>query len=57
MLNDCHVITKKMLEFDYETIVDILKEEIKKTMNFYRNAIKGFYCGICDAKSHEFFNI
>ena len=57
MLNDCHVITKKILEFNYEEIINYLKDEVEKTINFYRQSISGFYCAICDGKSHEFIDL
>ena len=46
-----------MLEYESEKIVKFLEIEVKKTIKFLRTSINGFYCSICDAKSHEFFNI
>ena len=46
----------KLVKFRVETIVDDLKDAISKMHRYLEQSYKGFYCTICDATKHRYFD-
>jgi hypothetical protein len=55
--SNCNKITNSIELLGISKIFPLFKQTIKKTYEFLFKAREGFYCSLCDAKSHSFFNI
>ena len=55
--NDCLLMVKKLDELGIEDVIIKLKQSLTRTVNFWINTYKGFYCSICDASNHRYFSV
>lgn len=55
--SNCFKIAGSIEMLTISRMFPIFKETIKKTYDFLYKSRQGFYCSLCDAKSHPFYNL
>lgn len=56
-ISNCKVLAKRILHFQVSEITPKLKDTIANMHEFFKNTYKGFYCTLCDASVHKYFNL
>jgi hypothetical protein len=55
-LTNCKIILSKLSLFNLKELAVDLDQAMKEMHNFLEVSYKGFFCNICDAQKHAFFN-
>lgn len=55
-VSNCKVLGKRILHFQVKEISSKLKNALENMHQFFENSYQGFYCTLCDAVSHQYFN-
>jgi hypothetical protein len=55
--SNCNKIASSIELLNVSKMYPVFKETLKKTNDFLFKSRQGFYCSLCDAKSHQFFNL
>lgn len=55
-IGNCKLMSERFVSFDVPTYIAQLKQLFEKSERFFQKTYEGFYCAICDAESHVFFD-
>ena len=55
--SNCNKLAATIEMLTISRMFPVFKETIRRTYDFLYKAREGFYCALCDAKGHPFFNI
>ena len=53
---NCKVIAERILNFKTDDILAQVKLNLYKMEEFFTNTYQGFYCAICNAENHKYFD-
>lgn len=54
--SNCNKFAKSIIGININVVKENFLEVCKKNFQFFYESRRGFYCGICDAERHEFFD-
>ena len=56
-LNNCQLLANTIKEFKIDDVGTGALDLIKNSFGFFNKTFQSFYCNICDAKSHQYFDL
>lgn len=56
-ISNCKILAKRIIHFEFKDISLRLKTVLNKMHEFFEKSYSGFYCMICDAENHKYFQI
>lgn len=56
-IGNCKLMSERLVSFDVPTYINQLKDLFQKTELFFKKTYQGFYCSLCDAEMHQFFDV
>lgn len=54
--SNCGLLSARIGAFDIAALSPKIHENVSRLQEFFRKSHGGFYCSLCDASSHDFFN-
>lgn len=55
--NNCKVLANAIKEFELNEVLGLLQAAVRQTYGYLSKNFESFYCGICDADNHPFFDL
>ena len=56
-ISNCKILAKRILHFRVEDIKDKVIQAVETMQDFFVQTYSGFYCSLCDAKTHRSINV
>lgn len=54
--SNCNIYAKVILRNKISDMAEVVQAQVKRAFKFLLQSRQGFYCTLCDADSHQFFN-
>ena len=56
-VSNCKILARRVNQIQIQVVGPKVLQELRHLHDFFKMSYKGFYCSVCDANKHEFFNI
>lgn len=54
--NECKMMARRIVTYQIDDLREVLGDLFANTFNFYKQAYKGLYCGVCEAENQQFLD-
>ena len=56
-ISNCNILAGRIVKFEVEELQHKIRSNLNNLKSFFEKSFKGFYCAVCNADNHKFFNL